>query len=137
MTHRPLAVAAAGLAGALVLAGCANEDTRLTDLDQSMEISTDELAGREMTLTHRVEEVFGDEFLLMGDDETVVFVKEMPEGIHPGDEVRATGIVQERDAFSGADRERLFQLTDQGTANYLVDRDSEPVLTDATIVKLD
>ena len=47
-----------------------------------------------MTLVNEVDEVFGEEFLTMGDEQTVVFVDQMPEGLQPGDEVEATGIVE-------------------------------------------
>ncbi|GAA1754898.1 hypothetical protein [Kocuria aegyptia] len=130
--HRTPILAAAGLAAALALTGCQDE-TRLTQLDQS-EVSTEELVGEEITLTNEVEEIFGEEFLTMGAEQTVVFVAEMPEGLSPGDEVEATGTVEAGDLFSEpGDRERLLRLTDEETANYLVNRESEPYLTDATV----
>lgn len=131
MTHRALTLAVAGLTG-LLLTGCQDE-TRLTRLDQS-EIATEELVGKELTLTNEVEGIYGEEFLTMGEEQTVVFVAEMPEDIRPGDEVEATGIVEAGDLFSEpGDRERLFLLTDEENANYLVNRGPEPYLTDATV----
>ncbi|MFI7584232.1 hypothetical protein ACH9DO_10600 [Kocuria sp. M1N1S27] len=132
MTHRTLTLAAAGLAGAMLLTGCQDE-TRLTQLDQSG-VSTEELVGEEMTLTNEVDEIFGEEFLTMGDEQTVVFVTEMPEDLRPGDEIEATGTVAAGDLFSEpGDRDRLLRLTDEITANYLVNRESEPYLTEATV----
>lgn len=132
MTHRTLTSAATGLAGALLLTGCQDE-TRLTQLDQS-EVSTQELVGEEITLTNDVKGIYGEEFLTMGDERTVVFVEEMPADLRPGDEVEATGTVATGDLFSEpGDRERLFLLTDEETANYLANRESEPYLTEATI----
>jgi hypothetical protein len=130
--HRIWPLAVAGVAGALLLTGCQDE-TRLTQLDQS-EVSTEELVGKEITLTNEVENVYGEEFLTMGAEQTVVFVTEMPADLRPGDEVEATGTVAAGDLFSDpGDRERLYQLTDDQTANYLVNRESEPHLTDATV----
>lgn len=132
MTHRTLTLAAAGLAGALLLTGCQDE-TDLTQLDQSG-VPTEELVGEEMTLTNEVEEIFGETFLTMGDEQTVVFVTEMPDDLRPGDEVEATGTVEAGDLFSEpGDRDRLLQMTDEETANYLVNRESEPYLTEATV----
>ncbi|MFI7481313.1 hypothetical protein ACH9EU_02740 [Kocuria sp. M1R5S2] len=132
MTHRALTVAAAGLTGALLLTGCQDE-TRLTHLDQSG-VSTEELVGQEITLTNDVEGIYGEEFLTMGNEQTVVFVSEMPADLRPGDEVEATGTVAASDLFSDpGDRERLYQLTDEENANYLVNRESEPYLTEATV----
>lgn len=132
MTHRPLTLAVAGLTGALLLTGCQDE-TRLTQLDQSG-ASTEELVGQEITLTSDVEGIYGEEFLTMGDEQTVVFVAEMPEDIRPGDEVEATGTVESGDLFSDpGDRDRLFLLTNEENANYLVDRGPEPYLTEATV----
>ncbi|MFF0989866.1 hypothetical protein [Kocuria nitroreducens] len=132
MTHRTLTLAAAGLAGALLLTGCQDE-TRLTQLDQS-EVPTEELVGQEITLTNEVEEIFGEEFLTMGDEQTVVFVSEMPADLRPGDEVEATGMVEAGDLFSEpGDRDRLLGLTDEETANHLVNRESEPYLTEASV----
>lgn len=135
MKHRTW-ISAAAVAGAIVLTGCQDE-TKLTQLDQSG--STDEeLIGREITLENEVGEVYGDEFVTMGEEKTLVFVKDMPDDIKAGDDVRATGTVEERDVFTGEkDREHLNTMTDTGTANYLVDRDSELILTDATITKTD
>ncbi len=132
MTHRTLTLAAAGLTGALLLTGCQDE-TRLTQLDQSG-VPTEELVGEEITLTNEVEEIFGEEFLTMGDEQTIVFVTDMPADLRPGDEVEATGTVEAGDVFSEPeDRDRLMLMTDEGTANYLVNRDSEPYLTEATV----
>jgi hypothetical protein len=132
MTHRTLTVAAAGLTGALLLTGCQDE-TRLTELDQSG-VSTEELVGKQVTLTNEVEGIYGEEFVTMGDELTVVFVSEMPADLRPGDEVEATGTVAAGDLFSEpGDRDRLMRLTDEETANYLVNRESEPYLTEATV----
>lgn len=132
MTHRTSTLAVAGLVGALLLTGCQDE-TRLTQLDQSA-VSTEELVGREITLTNEVGEIFGEEFLTMGAEQTVVFVSEMPDDLRPGDEVEATGTVEAGDLFSEpGDRDRLLRLTDEETANYLVNRESEPYLVDATV----
>lgn len=136
MTHRTLTLAAAGLAGAMLLTGCQDE-TRLTQLDQSG-VSTEELVGEEMTLTNEVEEIFGEEFLTMGDEQTVVFVTEMPDDLRPGDQIEATGIVEAGDLFSEpGDRDRLLLLTDETNANYLVNRETEPYLTEATVTVVD
>ncbi|WP_424347850.1 hypothetical protein [Kocuria sp. CH-021] len=132
MTRRTMTLAAAGLAGALLLTACQDE-TRLTQLDQS-EVSTEELVGQEITLTNEVEEIYGEEFLTMGDEQTVVFVTEMPADLRPGDEVEATGTVEAGDLFSEpGDRDRLMRLTDEETANHLVNRETEPYLTEATV----
>ena len=137
MMHRTRAFTAAGLLGALVLSGCAiTGETKLTQLAQDPEISPEELIGREMTLVNEVDEVFGEEFLTMGDEQTVVFVDQMPEGLQPGDEVKATGIVEMYE-FDPVDRERLYLFTNEETANYLVNRDAELALTGATVVKVD
>ncbi|MFI7493312.1 hypothetical protein ACH9D2_09085, partial [Kocuria sp. M4R2S49] len=125
-------LAVAGLTGALLLTGCQDE-TRLTQLDQSG-VSTEELVGQQITLTNDVEGIYGEEFLTMGDEQTVVFVSEMPADLRPGDEVEATGTVAAGDLFSEpGDRDRLMRLTDEETANYLVNRESEPYLTEATV----
>lgn len=132
LTHRAPILAAAGLTGALLLTGCQDE-TRLTQLDQSG-VSNEELVGEEITLTNDVEGIYGEEFLTMGDEQTVVFVTDMPAEVRPGDEVEATGTVASGDLFSDpGDRERLYQLTDEGNANYLVNRESELYLTEATV----
>lgn len=132
MTHRTQTLAVAGLTGALLLTGCQDE-TRLTQLDQSG-VSTEELVGQQITLTNDVEGIYGEEFLTMGDEQTVVFVSEMPADLRPGDEVEATGTVAAGDLFSEpGDRDRLMRLTDEETANYLVNRESEPYLTEATV----
>ncbi|MEX5299758.1 hypothetical protein RCG67_13385 [Kocuria sp. CPCC 205292] len=132
MTRRTLTLAAAGLTGALLLTACQDE-TRLTQLDQSG-VSTEELVGQEITLTNEVEGIYGEEFLTMGDEQTVVFVTEMPADLRPGDEVEATGTVEAGDLFSEpGDRDRLLRLTDEETANHLVNRESEPYLTEATV----
>ncbi|MFI7494885.1 hypothetical protein ACH9D2_09230, partial [Kocuria sp. M4R2S49] len=121
MTHRTQTLAVAGLTGALLLTGCQDE-TRLTQLDQSG-VSTEELVGQQITLTNDVEGIYGEEFLTMGDEQTVVFVSEMPADLRPGDEVEATGTVAAGDLFSEpGDRDRLMRLTDEETANYLVNR---------------
>lgn len=135
MKHRTW-ISAAAVAGAVVLTGCQDE-TKLTQLDQSG--STDEeLIGQVITLENEIDEVYGDEFVTMGEEKTLVFVKDMPDDLKAGDDVRATGTVEERDAFSGEkDREHLDTMTDTDNANYLVDRDSELILTDATITKAD
>lgn len=132
MTHRTPTLAAAGLAAAMLLTGCQDE-TRLTELDQSG-VSTEELVGQEITLTNEVEGIYGEEFLTMGDELTVVYVSQMPPDLRPGDEVEATGTVAAGDLFSEpGDRDRLMLLTDEETANYLVNRESEPYLTEATV----
>jgi hypothetical protein len=132
LTHRAPILAAAGLTGALLLTGCQDE-TRLTQLDQSG-VSDEELVGEQITLTNDVEDIYGEEFLTLGDEQTVVFVTEMPAEVRPGDEVEATGTVASADLFSEpGDRERLLQLTDEQTANYLVNRESELHLTEATV----
>lgn len=137
MTHRPPVLTAVGLVGALTLTGCVlTGETRLTQLSQNPDISPEELIGQEMTLVNEVEDVFGAEFLTMGDEQTLVFVTEMPEGLQPGDEVEATGTVQMHE-FGPADRERLYLLTDEENANYLVNRDAELALTEATVVRAD
>ncbi|GEO94435.1 hypothetical protein KTU01_05580 [Kocuria turfanensis] len=131
-TRRTLPLAAAGLTGALLLAGCQGE-TRLTELDQS-QVATEELVGKEITLTNEVDGIYGEEFLTMGDEQTVVFVEDMPADLRPGDEVEVTGTVAAGDLFSDpGDRERLYRLTDEQTANYLVNRETEPYLVDATV----
>lgn len=136
MTYRTFIVAAVGLTGALLLTGCQDE-TRLTELDQSG-ASNEELVGEEITLTNDVEGIYGQEFLTMGDEKTVVFVTEMPTDLRPGDEVEATGTVASGDLFSEAgDRDRLYQLTDTQTANYLVNRESELYLTEATVTVIE
>ena len=141
MTHRTLiprtvSLSAAGLAGALLLTGC-QDKTKLTQLDQS-EVSTEELVGREMTLVNEVKGIYGEEFLTMGDEQTVVYVTEMPADLRPGDEVEATGTVEAGDLFSEpGDRDRLMRLTDEETANYLVNRGPEPYLTEATVTIVD
>ncbi|MFI7585366.1 hypothetical protein ACH9DO_16475 [Kocuria sp. M1N1S27] len=68
----------------------------------------------------------------------MVFVAEMPEDLRPGDEVEATDIIAAGDIFDEPiDRDPLLLLTDEETANYLVNRDSEPHLVDATVTELD
>lgn len=125
-----------GLVAISTLSGCAlSGETKLTSLDQS-DMSTEELVGRDMTLTNNVKGIYGDWFLTMGDEKTLVFVKEIPSGINVGDEVEATGTVEEFE-FTDAERERLYQYTSADNANYLFNRDKEPVLTDATVVKSD
>ena len=132
MTHRTLTLAAAGLTGALLLTGCQDE-TELTQLDQAG-VPTEELVGEEITLTNEVEGIYGEEFLTMGDEQTIVFVAEMPADLRPGDEVEATGTVESGDVFSEpGDRDRLMLLTDEETANYLVNREPELYLTEATV----
>lgn len=131
MTKRALTLAAAGLAGALLLTGC-EDDTDLTSADQAG-VPTEELVGEEMTLTNEVAGVFGQELITIGDDETMVFVEEVPEGLGPGDDVEVTGVVAVGDPLDVDDLDRLNLVTDSDTATYLIDRGSEPYLEEATI----
>lgn len=137
MTHRALTLAAAGLAGALLLTGCADEDTELGEERVVGGVPTEELVGEEMTLTAEVEGVFGQELITVGDDETMVFVEAMPDGLAPGDTVEVTGVVAAGDVFGAEDLERLNLVTDTDTATYLVDRGPEPYLEDATVTPVD
>lgn len=135
MNHRAVSLAALGLAGGLFLTGCA-DDTTLTEMDQAG-APVEELVGEQMTLTNEVQAVLGQELVTIGEDETMVFVDEVPDGLAPGDDVEVTGTVEIGDPFSVDDLERLQQYTDSSTATYLVDRDEEPYLVDATLTKLD
>lgn len=133
MTHRALTLAAAGLAGALLLTGCGEEDTELAEERVVGGVPSEELVGEEMTLTNEVAGVFGQELITIGDDETMVFVEEMPEGLGPGDDVEVTGVVAVGDPLDVDDLDRLNLVTDSDTATYLIDRGSEPYLEEATI----
>lgn len=135
MKSRALTLAAVSIAGGLLLAGCQDETT-LTEMDQAG-APVEELVGEQMTLTNEVQAVLGQELVTMGDEETMVFVDEVPDGLAPGDTVEATGTVEIGDPFSVDDLERLQQYTDTNTATYIIDRDREPYLVDATITKVD
>ena len=137
MTHRALTLAAAGLAGALLLTGCGEEDTELAEERVVGGAPSEELAGEEMTLTNEVAGVFGQEFITVGDDETMVFVEDVPDGLAPGDTVEVTGIVAVGDPLTVDDLDRLNLVTDTDTATYLVNRGAEPYLEEATITSVD
>ncbi|MEX5277637.1 MULTISPECIES: hypothetical protein [Kocuria] len=128
--------AVAVVAGLITLTGC-QENTKLTELEDHGG-AHEQYVGKTMTLDNEIVEVFGDEFLTMGEEKTVVYVDDMPHGLHPGDDITATGTVAQGDIFdTPADRERLMTLTDEGTANYLANRDTELYLKDATVTKKD
>ncbi|ALU38789.1 hypothetical protein AS188_02400 [Kocuria flava] len=123
--------AAAALLLAGTVAGCA-EETELTQADQSG-VPTEELVGETMTLTGEVQAVLAHQVIAIGAEDTLVMAEQLPEGIMVGDEVEATGTVEERDVFTVDDLESLQTVTDQETAQLYVDRGEEPILVDATV----
>jgi hypothetical protein len=135
MRHHTASVAVLGLTAGLMVTGC-QEETTLTEMDQAG-APVEELVGEQMTLTNEVQAVLGQELVTIGAEGTMVFVDEVPDGLAPGDTVEATGTVEIGDPFSVDDLERLQQYTDNNTATYLVDRDREPYLAEATITKID
>lgn len=137
MTHRALTLAAAGLAGALLLTGCADEDTELGEERVVGGVPTEELVGEEMTLSGEVQAVLGQELITIGEDETIVFVEAVPDGLAPGDSVEVTGVVASGDVFDAEDQERLLLITDTDTATYLINRGVEPYLDEAAIITVD
>ncbi|MEF3120232.1 hypothetical protein [Kocuria flava] len=128
---RTTAAAAAALLLAGTVAGCA-EETELTQADQSG-VPTEELVGETMTLTGEVQAVLAHQVIAIGAEDTLVMAEQLPEGIMVGDEVEATGRVEERDVFTVDDFESLQAVTDQETAQLYVDRGEEPILVDATV----
>ena len=127
--------AAAALLLAGTVAGCA-EETELTQADQSG-VPTEELVGETMTLTGEVQAVLAHQVIAIGAEDTLVMAEQLPEGIMVGDEVEATGRVEERDVFTVDDFESLQAVTDQETAQLYVDRGEEPILVDATVTAAD
>ncbi|MFI7481757.1 hypothetical protein ACH9EU_04990 [Kocuria sp. M1R5S2] len=71
--------------------------------------------------------------ITVGEEDTVVTAGELPEGLSPGDDVRVTGTVEKTDVLTTDDFDALQEVTDQETAQYLVDRGEERVLTDAPV----
>ena len=132
---RTTATAAAALLLAGTVAGCA-EETELTQADQSG-VPTEELVGETMTLTGEVQAVLAHQVIAIGAEDTLVMAEQLPEGIMVGDEVEATGTVEERDVFTVDDLESLQTVTDQETAQLYVDRGEEPILVDATVTAAD
>ncbi|PLC11596.1 hypothetical protein AUQ48_04230 [Kocuria flava] len=132
---RTTAAAAAALLLAGTVAGCA-EETELTQADQSG-VPTEELVGETMTLTGEVQAVLAHQVIAIGAEDTLVMAEQLPEGIMVGDEVEATGTVEERDVFTVDDFESLQAVTDQETAQLYVDRGEEPILVDATVTAAD
>ncbi|MCJ8505132.1 hypothetical protein MRU69_09710 [Kocuria flava] len=132
---RTTATAAAALLLAGTVAGCA-EETELTQADQSG-VPTEELVGETMTLTGEVQAVLAHQVIAIGAEDTLVMAEQLPEGIMVGDEVEATGTVEERDVFTVDDLESLQAATDQETAQLYVDRGEEPILVDATVTAAD
>lgn len=128
---RTTTAAAAALLLAGTVAGCA-EETELTQADQSG-VPTEELVGETMTLTGEVQAVLAHQVIAIGAEDTLVMAEQLPEGIMVGDEVEATGTVEERDVFTVDDFESLQAVTDQETAQLYVDRGEEPILVDATV----
>ena len=128
---RTTTAAAAALLLAGTVAGCA-EETELTQADQSG-VPTEELVGETMTLTGEVQAVLAHQVIAIGAEDTLVMAEQLPEGIMVGDEVEATGTVEERDVFTVDDLESLQTVTDQETAQLYVDRGEEPILVDATV----
>ena len=58
-------------------------------------------------------------------------------GVEVGDEVEATGTVEERDVFTVDDYEALQAVADEETAQLYVDRGEELILVDATVTPTD
>jgi hypothetical protein len=130
---RTTAAAAAALLLAGTAAGCA-EETELTQADQSG-VPSEELVGETMTLTGEVQEILAHQVIAIGAEDTLVLADRLPEDLAVGDEVEATGTVEERDVFTVDDYEALQEVTDQETAQLYVGRDEEPILVDATVTK--
>ncbi len=130
---RTTAAAAATLLLAGTAAGCA-EETELTQADQSG-VPSEELVGETMTLTGEVQEILAHQVIAIGAEDTLVLADRLPEDLAVGDEVEATGTVEERDVFTVDDYEALQEVTDQETAQLYVGRDEEPILVDATVTK--
>ena len=125
-----------GLAG-LLLAGAATGCTQETDLTEAAQsdVPTEELVGQEMTLTNEVQEVLAHQVITIGAEDTVVVAEQLPGDLVRGDDVEVTGTVEERDVFTVDDLEALQQVTDDETAQYLVDRGEELILVDATVTR--
>ncbi|GAB2598803.1 hypothetical protein GCM10009696_00250 [Kocuria himachalensis] len=132
---RTLTTGAAALLTAGAVAGCTSE-TALTQADQSG-IPTEELVGDTMTLTNEVQEILAHGIITIGAEDTIIVTEQLPEGLSAGDDVEATGTVVERDVFTVDDLDALQRVTDQQTAQYLVNRGEEPILADATVTRTD
>ncbi|MFF0903508.1 UNVERIFIED_CONTAM: hypothetical protein RF653_07505 [Kocuria sp. CPCC 205316] len=130
---RTTAAAAAALLLVGTAAGCA-EETELTQADQSG-VPSEELVGETMTLTGEVQEILAHQVIAIGAEDTLVLADQLPEDLSVGDEVEATGTVEERDVFTVDDYEALQEVTDQETAQLYVGREEEPILVDATVTK--
>ena len=61
---------------------------------------------------------------------------QLPEGLSVGDEIEATGTVEERDVFTVDDYEALQAVADEETAQLYVGRGEELILVDATVTRL-
>jgi hypothetical protein len=134
--HRSPRITAAAAAALLLTgtaAGCA-EETELTQADQSG-VPSEELVGETMTLTGEVQEILAHQVIAIGAEDTLVLADRLPEDLAVGDEVEATGTVEERDVFTVDDYEALQEVTDQETAQLYVGRDEEPILVGATVTK--
>ena len=132
-TRRALTTGLAGLLLAGAVTGCTRE-TDLTEAAQS-DVPTEELVGQEMTLTNEVQEVLAHQVITIGAEDTVVVAEQLPGDLVRGDDVEVTGTVEERDVFTVDDLEALQQVTDDETAQYLVDRGKELILVDATVTR--
>ena len=138
MRHHTGRVAVLGLTAGLTMTGC-QEETTLTGLDQAG-ASVEELVGEQMTLTNEVQAVLGQELVTIGAEGRRgpwCSSTRSPTDWPPATRWRPTGTVEIGDPFSVDDLERLQQYTDNNTATYLVDRDREPYLAEATITKID
>lgn len=131
LARRTLSAGVGGLMLLSVAAGCTPE-TELTEADQS-QLPTEELVGSSMTLENEVQEVLMDGIITIGAEDTVVVADELPGGLGAGDAVEVTGTVERTDVFTTEDYEALQEVTDDETAQYLVDRGEELVLVDATV----
>lgn len=134
--HRSPRITAAAAAALLLTgtaAGCA-EETELTQADQSG-VPSEELVRETMTLTGEVQEILAHQVIAIGGEDTLVLADRLPEDLAVGDEVEATGTVEERDVFTVDDYEALQEVTDQETAQLYVGRDEEPILVGATVTK--
>lgn len=128
---RTTAAAAAALLLAGTAAGCA-EETELTQADQSG-VPTEELVGETMTLTGEVQEILAHQVIAIGAEDTLVLADQLPEDLAVGDDVEATGTVEERDVFTVDDYDALLEVADEETAQLYVGRDEELILVGATV----
>lgn len=133
MTYVRRAVTAGitGMVLAGVLAACTT-DAEMEMADQA-NVPTEDLVGQSMTITHEIQEVLPGGVFTVGEEEIIVLTDDVPEGLNPGDEVEITGTVERQDVYNAEDFEDLQYATDDETAQDLVNRGEDLVLSSAVV----